>query len=103
MGLRRLNSMPCTKIEPHEARSMLASDIATAGVADRIFVQHVIDRMVRFTPRALQAAGDVATVRRQVRRAVADTTQSMANSLIDVTIRLVHVQQVEYEEKVYGD
>lgn len=89
-------------MEALESRTLLAAigDAANDEGAPR---PHVIDLMVLYTPAAATDPGGVVALNRRVRREVADTNQILANSLIDITIRLVHVGEVQHEEPADGD
>src|SRR5687768_12312401 len=58
----------------------------------------VIDVMVLYTPGAQAEAGGQQVIVDRIRRAVADANMVLSNSQIDVTLRLVHHQQVSYDD-----
>lgn len=58
----------------------------------------VVDLLIAYTTQAKEGAGSAAALRTQLEAAVADANQVFANSLINVTLRLVHAAEVGYQE-----
>lgn len=58
----------------------------------------VVDLLVAYTPQARGDAGGTGAIDERVRRAVADTNFVLANSQVDVAVRLVHAAEIEYVE-----
>jgi hypothetical protein len=57
-----------------------------------------IDVMVLYTPRALAGEGSRAAMRARIALAVAETNGGYAHSGVTTRVRLVHQQEVEYQE-----
>lgn len=60
-----------------------------------------IDVMIVWTPRARTHAGGAAAMEDLARLMVAEANVAFANSGIEYTLRLVHAQEVDYEETEY--
>ncbi|MFI5378165.1 MAG: reprolysin-like metallopeptidase [Tepidisphaerales bacterium] len=58
----------------------------------------VIDLLVVYTPAARTAAGGDAAMVSEIQQAVTDTNQAYANSQINISMRLVHTELVNYTE-----
>ncbi|HEV8293545.1 MAG TPA: hypothetical protein VGP94_16535, partial [Tepidisphaeraceae bacterium] len=71
-------------IEPLESRQLLSAS--------------VIDLLVAYTTSAKTAAGSTNAIQSQIAKSVADANQVLANSLIDVTLRLVRTEEIAYGE-----
>ena len=71
-------------IEPLESRQLLSAA--------------VIDLLIAYTTAAKTAAGGASAIQSQINKAVADANQVLSNSLIDLTLRLVHSEEVSYSE-----
>ncbi|MBF0508779.1 MAG: hypothetical protein HQK57_07625 [Deltaproteobacteria bacterium] len=57
-----------------------------------------IDVMVLYTPAALTGAGSTAAMNSTISLAIAETNQGYANSGVTQRVRLVHTEQVTYDE-----
>src|SRR5205809_421730 len=71
-------------IEPLESRHLLSAS--------------VIVLLVAYTTSAKTTAGGTQAIESQIAKSVADANQVLANSLIDVTLRLVDTEEVGYSE-----
>jgi hypothetical protein len=74
-------------IETLEPRTLLAAPNPT-----------VVDLMVLYTPSAKADAGGQQIIVDRIRRAVANMNLILSNSTVNVTVRLVHQEQVDYDD-----
>ena len=58
----------------------------------------VVDLLVVYTPAARDAAGSDAAMVQEIQQSVLDTNQAYANSQINLTLRLVHAELINYTE-----
>ncbi|HEV8605071.1 MAG TPA: M12 family metallo-peptidase [Tepidisphaeraceae bacterium] len=71
-------------IEPLESRQLLSAS--------------VIDLLIAYTTSAKTAAGSTQAIEAKITKSIADANQVLANSLVDITLRLVHTQEIAYTE-----
>ena len=71
------------------------SQTANAPAADD---GSVIDVLVVYTAQARQMAGDTVAMEAEINMAVVETNESYDNSFIDQRLRLVHMDEISYDE-----
>lgn len=73
-------------IEPLESRRLLSANPS------------IVDVLVVYTPAAETGAGGLAAIHSRIVQSIADANQALANSQINVTLRLVHSEGITYTE-----
>ena len=58
----------------------------------------MIDLLVVYTPLARSGAGGTAAIEAQIDLALANTNSAYSNSSIDMKLRLMHVEEIDYDE-----
>ena len=82
-------------------RLRYATGVVVEAVESRILFAvnpSVVDLLVAYTPQALQAVGSQAKMVNKIDRAIADVDQTLSNSEVNVSYRIVDIMETAYND-----
>lgn len=93
---------PCSVGPEHKVSKSAVSAAVEASLTAEADAPPQIDVMVVYTPSARQAAGGTNAIRALINAAMADANGTLADSLVNASLRLVHAGEVSYTENGFN-